>query len=348
MRQKTLSFVLSLCAIVLTFVALEGILLGGETYFGWNYFNLLRQRTAENFYYYHLASPVLRTPEHFDRLLGWRNFKNLDTASKRETLNSEKWRSQHEYLTIKTKPRVALVGDSFAYGWKVDDSETMAHHLENLLDSKYEVMNFAVRGYGLDQMAIVATRILPKYQPDIVILAFIGSDLERSCTHFQFNAKRPYFVREGTSLKLKGIPVKSPDENYREHQTLRQSTLDTIMTWAGRSRLISLFGQLILMPAQRHCLAKLNPSILRHVEETLKENTSFLVTHLDGKLPIPFDSLVKEISSPSLSVPPLIESLSAQLKLKPLRHEDGHPKGTLNRIYAQAIYQKFESLGWLL
>ena len=72
-----------------------------------------------------------------------------------------------------------LIGDSFAYGWLVDDTETIGAYVEQELGPDTEVVNLGVRGHGLDQMALAATEIAPAYRPAFVIIAFIGDDLSK-------------------------------------------------------------------------------------------------------------------------------------------------------------------------
>jgi len=347
MKHKSKLYILLACSIFLTLVMLEVALFLGERYLGWNYFNLLRQKTSEAFYYHHLKVAMPQTPfAHFDNLLGWRNFKEKPIRrSFEESINSQRWRSQTDYQRKKTKPRIALIGDSFTYGWKVDDTETLSHHLGKLVGSHYEVMNFAARGYGLDQMALVATKIIPDYEPDIVVLAFIGQDLERSCQSFHFNTAKPYFEMDGSGVHLKGVPVPSPFDNYKKHRGWSQKIKDTLITWITRSRIVCLVGELVLIPSHKRCLEKLNPTILHYVEQRLSPHQHLLLVHMDGKLPEHFSQALSKLKAPYLSIP-LVEKQES-LPSSTLRHEDGHPKGPLNKIFAKAIYKKLKEQRWL-
>lgn len=335
--KKPLSLFLSA---LVTFVLIEMSLLVSEKYFGLNRFDLLRQATAENFHMYHeTGHPAINPPEQYDRLLGWRNFRQNPGIGKKESLNTERWRSTHEFKTQKTKPRVVFIGDSFGYGWLVDDSETIPAYLQSLLGSHSEVMNLSARGFGLDQMALVATEIAWRYQPDILILAFIAADLPRSCYDFQFEVKKPRYFLENGNLKLTGTPVPTPYETYQAHQFTGQKIRDTAITWLRRSRLVCLVGQLILQKGHRECMEVLNARLVDSVAKKFDGSTKLLVAHLDGKLPPLFEKTISALPVSYLSLPALTRSIASDLRLTPERHPDNHPKASLNRIYAEAIYR---------
>jgi hypothetical protein len=81
----------------------------------------------------------------------------------------------------KVKPagvyRVALLGSSYTMGLGVEGEETFENVTEDLLNrelagrgyERYEILNFAVSGYGDLQTMYVAERVVPEFQPDVVI-----------------------------------------------------------------------------------------------------------------------------------------------------------------------------------
>ena len=79
--------------------------------------------------------------------------------------------------------RIVLVGDSFVEGLQVDLDKTVAKKLEaflnsNQIDIKYEVLNFGVSGYGLDQKFLYLKNNVLAFQPNLVILFFASNDLD--------------------------------------------------------------------------------------------------------------------------------------------------------------------------
>jgi GDSL-like Lipase/Acylhydrolase family len=84
--------------------------------------------------------------------------------------------------------RIAVVGDSTSFGWKVGTDKGLAKVLERELNAlgkrSYEVINFSVPGYNTAQeLEVIQAKVLP-FRPDIVILVFTGNDV-RLCNYIQ-------------------------------------------------------------------------------------------------------------------------------------------------------------------
>ncbi|MEZ5494594.1 MAG: SGNH/GDSL hydrolase family protein [Pseudomonadales bacterium] len=75
--------------------------------------------------------------------------------------------------------RIAILGDSVAYGYSVPIEETFSHLLNKQLNNdgkKVEVLNFAVNGYStVAELELYKTRVR-EYRPDIVLLAYVLND----------------------------------------------------------------------------------------------------------------------------------------------------------------------------
>ncbi|HMO01374.1 MAG TPA: SGNH/GDSL hydrolase family protein [Oligoflexia bacterium] len=75
--------------------------------------------------------------------------------------------------------RIALLGDSFAFGWGVEREQSFAWHLENTLKSagiNAEVLNFGVPGYSTFQEIAKFFDRDYRFNPDLVIVYFIDND----------------------------------------------------------------------------------------------------------------------------------------------------------------------------
>jgi len=81
--------------------------------------------------------------------------------------------------------RIAVVGDSVAFGHEVRRRDALAKTLERLLNesrlgsaSRYEVLNFAVHGYNSQQIARWVEVSVSRFSPDLVIYLYCLNDPE--------------------------------------------------------------------------------------------------------------------------------------------------------------------------
>jgi hypothetical protein len=77
--------------------------------------------------------------------------------------------------------RIAVLGDSTAFGWGVNQEERFSDVLEEKLNAaggnyRYEVLNFGIPGYTTFHGRAVFDRYVLKYSPDMVILSFGAND----------------------------------------------------------------------------------------------------------------------------------------------------------------------------
>ena len=99
---------------------------------------------------------------------------------------------------------ILTVGNSFTFGDRVSDQQTWPAQLE-LLTGR-QVLNGGVFGYGVDQAYLRADVLLETYDIDLVLLAFINDNVNR--TEFSFFAGwKPYFEWVDGDLLLRNTPV---------------------------------------------------------------------------------------------------------------------------------------------
>lgn len=95
------------------------------------------------------------------------------------------------------KTRIAFVGDSFTFGCWTDRVENSFVGLfEAALDtSRYEVLNFGVPGYGMDDVAVQLRERIADWKPDVVFVMFYnGNDIRDS-----YLGASKYRIEEGTA-----------------------------------------------------------------------------------------------------------------------------------------------------
>jgi lysophospholipase L1-like esterase len=107
----------------------------------------------------------------------------------------------------KTRPRLIFLGDSFVWGYDVEEGERFTEFLQAELPS-IEVINLGVSGYGTDQCYLLLRKFFDFYDPDAVIYMFSETDIRDNSVNFNYKAYyKPYYVLRDGELKLKGVPV---------------------------------------------------------------------------------------------------------------------------------------------
>jgi hypothetical protein len=156
----------------------------------------------------------------YDPIRGWALKPNIrDMISCDETMtvssNSKGIRGKVEYAYKKPegKIRILVFGDSFTFGQEVNDTETYAYYLQQIL-ADTEVINLGIMGYGHDQMLLYLKEEGVRYKPDIVILGYMTMDEIRNLLSFRDYAK-PRLVLVGNKLKLTNVPVPTPQSILR-------------------------------------------------------------------------------------------------------------------------------------
>jgi len=161
----------------------------------------------------------------FDDLLGWtvgRSRRSEDGLYFSSVEGIRSPRAGMKFAIVPTKRRIALVGDSYTFGLEVQYEGTWGHLLELALGPEFQVLNFGVDGYGVDQAYLRYRRDVLSWHPDIVIFGVIEDDLRRTMGVYGFltfpNAAMPFpkprFVMTGHTLDLFNIPLPTPDSLF--------------------------------------------------------------------------------------------------------------------------------------
>ncbi len=120
-------------------------------------------------------------------ILGWA--PNPHTNSEDVRINSQGIRSEKEYAhnTDSRVVRVSAFGDSFTFGSEVNNNDTWERQFEGQV-SRFEVLNFGVGAYGLDQAYLRYLEEGAAFASDIVIIGFMSENIYRN-----LNVFRPFY-----------------------------------------------------------------------------------------------------------------------------------------------------------
>ncbi len=100
---------------------------------------------------------------------------------------------------------VMFLGDSFTWGFGVSQGEVFTDHLQDMLGTRFRVVNLGVSGYGTVQERILLEQQLPIEKPAIVGVMLFSNDFVDNVEGN--NRERPYCSVEGNRVVLKNYPV---------------------------------------------------------------------------------------------------------------------------------------------
>ena len=158
-----------------------------------------------------------RLHTRYDSLLGWVNTPGVEIANMYGPgaslrINGQGFRNDRDFpqAVPAGKRRAICAGDSFTFGYGVDNSQTWCQLLA-AADPQLETVNMGQGGYGIDQAYLWYKRDGVKLNHDIVLFAFITLDFQRMQQKQFLGYGKPYFSMERGALTLQNVPVPQPN-----------------------------------------------------------------------------------------------------------------------------------------
>jgi len=153
--------------------------------------------------------------------------------------------------------RIAVVGDSFTFGWGVDENDAWPRVLEKILrthNHRVTVFNLGKTGASPEDYASIVSKMIPLVRPDLLLVAILqGDDLAQLKNHTNQNSVPDTgpktlsyleLLRLGTSQLLRKVIPNTME--YRRSKLHTQSTLlstvwkkdalETIERWNSEQR----------------------------------------------------------------------------------------------------------------
>ncbi len=172
-----------------------------------------------------------------DPITGWAKEPNWEgytylylDGTKQYVKNNSHGFTDHERKLKKSKPRIALIGDSATEFWEVEEQKRGQFLMEQKLKGAWEVLNLGVRGFSTDQAYLLLKHIGMKFSPDIVIYTFCINDIYGNTM-----MTKPYFQFE-SEKKLKLIlkdfpyPYKEFGQGDKKENTSLRKKVDKFLT----------------------------------------------------------------------------------------------------------------------
>ena len=180
-------------------------------------------------------TPLYVSPERdqfwkYDSLLGWAHQPGqegiFETPQFRSAvrINEKGLRDRsHTYERQGDNDRILVLGDSFAWGYGVEESERFSQQLEESLGA--EVINAGVSGYSTDQELLWYQNEGINYEVDLVLVVLAGNDVgdnDRLLVNTIYY--KPKFVIKDGQLVSTGHPVPKTSPQGRFIYSLSQRT----------------------------------------------------------------------------------------------------------------------------
>jgi hypothetical protein len=173
----------------------------------------------------------------YDNLLGWTVGQSRRSKDNLYFSSAEGIRSPRVGMTFArahASHRIAIVGDSFTFGLEVPYEATWGHQLELALGQEYQVLNFGVDGYGVDQAYLRYERDVRSWRPETVILGIINDDLSRTMGVYGFLKflkwempfPKPRFVVRDNALVALNLPLPTPESIFAKHSITELPFID--------------------------------------------------------------------------------------------------------------------------
>lgn len=163
-----------------------------------------------------------------DPFLGWTVGKSRSDRSGLWVSSQDGIRSKDPndqfYLDGEWPCRIALLGDSFTFGWEESFEQTMGFFLQQRLGADCQVLNLAVPGYSLSQMALRYEREVSHWHPTLIVVSFTDGAPSRGMGVYCFLMMgdwdcpwaAPRYAVQDHGLALVNVPLPSPREIYAQ------------------------------------------------------------------------------------------------------------------------------------
>jgi lysophospholipase L1-like esterase len=182
--------------------------------------------------------------------------------------NSQRFRSDKTFTPYPDPKviRVAVVGDSFTFGWGANDDQTYPSRLDQLLNSKVgptEVLNAGVCGTGTGNEALWYDLWVRRFHPNLVILTVVPNDVDDDLA-------RPLFSIDpsGTVSPKSAVQVgQFQSQSLTARRLVTGLPLYDYLT--EHSELLNLFRRTVSLLIRRHHLKQTSATAGPSVFETV-------------------------------------------------------------------------------
>ena len=210
----------------------------------------------------------------YDSLLGWKNrpgasgWFSMPDSRTRVQINSRGLRDVEHGARDRRRPRILVLGDSFTWGFGVEQGERYTDWLARLLGPGVEVINAGVSGYGTDQELLYYRTDGFRYQPDVLLLEFELEDVMNNTHAVQYTYPKPYFTLEHATLSLRNVPVPTREAPWWQRYSLDRALPPPPTRWWTTKRFLRdhLLSYTFIVDGTRALLERYREPAIDNVE----------------------------------------------------------------------------------
>jgi lysophospholipase L1-like esterase len=169
--------------------------------------------------------------------------------------NAQRFRSEKDTTSLPDPHvlRVAVVGDSFTFGWGANDDQSYPSRLDHLLNDKVgptEVLNAGVCGTGTGNEALWYDLWVRRFHPNLVILTVVPNDVDDDLARPLFSIDASGQVSPKTAVQVEQFQ----SQTLAARQLITRLPLYDYLT--EHSELLNLFRRTIsVLIRRRHIKA---------------------------------------------------------------------------------------------
>ncbi len=249
------------------------------------------------------------------------------------------------------KNQIIILGDSVAWGFGVNDTETLPYQLDKIVSPLgYQVSNLAVSGYGIDQYYLFLKKHLDKFNKlkILVLVICTHNDLASTGSNFCYGKRKPLFIKKEGDLILTNSNIK---KHCLRNLFSNSYFLGNYLPYGGTvGKFLSLVaGDKLLNENEAKEVSNL--LFQKIYELVLSHNAKLLVVLSPAKTDFIeksdslkwFEYVFKNVKQDGLSFLDYIEILkNNQRELGNIYLDNGHFTKTGNLLLAKTIYKSLQ------
>ena len=145
------------------------------------------------------------------------------------------------------REHILVLGDSVLYAWGVEENETTAAYLDEMLP-EFQVLNLAVSGWSVDQYYLYLKKTLERTKARLAVIGiFAGNDFQITVREYGWGHSKPYFEVQDGELVHTNPDLMAPNcvDQMAQSLLFRHLWTDKFIAQFGRNFVLQVFDVLV-------------------------------------------------------------------------------------------------------